>query len=126
MSTAYHSRMDTKTRLELHAKLFRGFADSSRLAILEELRARECCVSELVAATGLTQSNVSGHLACLRDCGLVTSRQEGRFVYYRLADPEVALILASADAVLALFAARIAACVYYGRDGRTPEEGGAP
>lgn len=109
-----------QARLELTAKLFRGFADASRLAILEALRDGEACVSALVAATGLTQSNVSGHLACLKDCGLVDSRQEGRFVYYRLADPDVALMLAGADAILAQLSSRIAACVNYGRDGKTP------
>ena len=113
---------DLQLKLELNAKLFRGFADPSRLSLLEALRDGEQCVSELIAATGLTQSNVSGHLTCLRDCGLVTSRQEGRFVYYRLADPEVALMLAGADAILSRLADRIAACVNYGRDGRMPDE----
>lgn len=108
-------------RHDLVAKLFRGFADPSRLAILETLREGECCVSDLVQATGLTQSNVSGHLACLRNCGLVSSRQEGRFVYYRLADAEVALMLAGAEAILADVSARVATCPNYGSDGRTPE-----
>lgn len=100
-------------RLELRAKLFRGFADASRLAILEALRGNERCVSELVTATGLSQSNVSGHLTCLKDCGLVVSRQAGRFVYYRLADPQVDAVLDSADIVLLRHADRIAACVNY-------------
>lgn len=99
--------------LELTAKLFRGFADPSRLSILMVLQAGERCVSDLIEATGLTQSNVSSHLSCLKDCGLVTSRQEGRFVYYRLADPEVALMLSSADTILSRLADRIAACVNY-------------
>lgn len=102
---------DPTLRLELTAKLFRGFADPSRLLLLAVLRQGECCVSELVERTGLTQSNVSSHLACLRDCGLVASRQQGRFVYYRLADDGVEAMLASADAVLARHANQIAACV---------------
>jgi DNA-binding transcriptional ArsR family regulator len=104
---------ELRAKLELSAKLFRGFADPSRLAILEALRAGERCVSELVEATGLTQSNVSGHLACLKDCGLVVSRQEGRFVYYRLADPQVDAMLAGADIILMRLADRIAACINY-------------
>ena len=113
-------------KLELSAKLFRGFADPSRLSILLALREVELCVSELIEATSLTQSNVSGHLTCLRDCGLVTSRQEGRFVYYRLADPEVALMLAGAEAILFRLADRIAACVHYATPtGRTPERDGS-
>lgn len=113
---------DLRMKLDLTAKLFRGFADPSRLAILEALRDGERCVSELVVATTLTQSNVSGHLTCLKDCGLVTSRQDGRFVYYHLADPEVTAMLGSAEAILSQLASRIAACVNFGRDGRTPPE----
>lgn len=114
MSTIQLQPSDLKTKLDLTAKLFRGFADPSRLAILLALREGERCVSELVVATGLTQSNVSGHLTCLKDCGLVVSRQEGRFVYYRLADPAVAHALDSAEEVLVRHAERIAACVNYG------------
>jgi DNA-binding transcriptional ArsR family regulator len=121
MMTTVSDDTDLRTKLDLTAKLFRGFADPSRLAILLALRDGERCVSDLVIATGLTQSNVSGHLTCLRDCGLVVSRQEGRFVHYRLADPAVAEVLDSAGAVLSRHAERIAACVNYEPDGRTPD-----
>jgi ArsR family transcriptional regulator, cadmium/lead-responsive transcriptional repressor len=113
MSTTHTRPEDLRTKLELSAKLFRGFADPSRLTILAALQEGERCVSELIEATGLTQSNVSGHLSCLKDCGLVTSRQEGRFVYYRLADPEVSLMLSRAETILSRLADRIAACVNY-------------
>ena len=92
-------------------------ADASRLAILAGLRDGERCVSDLVAATGLSQSNVSGHLTCLKDCGLVVSRRNGRFVYYRLADPQVDAVLSAADVVLMRHADRIAACVNYRASG---------
>lgn len=105
------SPTDTTLRLELTAKLFRGFADPSRLALLTRLNEGERCVSELVEQTGLTQSNVSSHLTCLRDCGLVASRQAGRHVFYRLADPAVTAMLATAGALLARHAGEIAACV---------------
>ena len=97
-------------RLALRAKFFRGLADSSRLALLQALRDGERTVSELVAATRLSQSNASGHLACLRECGLVESRQEWRHVYYRLAGPHVEQLLADADLVLEQVAERIEAC----------------
>ena len=102
--------------LALAAKLFRGLGDRSRLAILAGLRDGERCVSELVAETGLAQPNVSNHLACLRDCGLVLARQEGRYVRYRLGDPRVALLLATAAEVVALgeVARGVAACPRYG------------
>lgn len=119
MMTTTLGSADLKLKLDLTAKLFRGLADASRLALILALRDGEQCVSELIEATGLTQSNVSGHLTCLRDCGLVVSRPEGRFVYYRLSDPAVAEVLTSADTVLSLHAERIAACVNYEPRSRT-------
>lgn len=101
--------------LGLKAKLFRGLADPSRLAILESLRSGEKAVSDVVEATRLTQPNVSSHLACLRDCGLVVSRQEGRFVFYRLADSRVEEMLRQAEGILAGVADRVYACTRYGR-----------
>lgn len=82
------------------ARLFRGFADPSRLAILEALRGGAMTVTAIVGATGLTQSNVSNHLACLLDCGLATRTQHGRFNIYRLADDRVEALLAGADEFL--------------------------
>ena len=101
--------------LALKAKLFRGLADPSRLAILEALRAGERTVSDVVAATGLSQPNASNHLACLRDCGLVASRQDGRRVYYRLADDRVDDALRAAEGILAGVAERVYACTRYER-----------
>ena len=96
--------------LSLKAKLFRGLADPSRLAILETLRDGERTVSQLVLATGLSQPNTSAHLACLKDCGLVTSRQEGRFVYYDIADARMVDILRAVEDVLAEVAPQVSAC----------------
>jgi DNA-binding transcriptional ArsR family regulator len=99
--------------LSLKAKLFRGLADSSRLAILEALRDGEKTVSDLVAATGLSQPNASTHLACLKDCGLVESRQEGRYVFYRLGDARIEGVLRGAEEILAGVAERVYACTRY-------------
>jgi ArsR family transcriptional regulator, cadmium/lead-responsive transcriptional repressor len=96
--------------LTVRAKLFHGLADPSRLALLEALRTGEQTVSQLVAATGLSQSNASGHLACLRECGLVESRQEWRHVYYRLSSPAVDELLHQAGLVLNEVASKILAC----------------
>src|SRR5438034_7340946 len=90
--------------IQLQAKLFRGFSDPSRLSILYALREGPRTVGEVVAATSLSQSNVSNHLSCLRDCGLVTSKQEGRFVSYQLSDPRVDQLLGLADELLAVVA----------------------
>ncbi len=99
--------------LTLKAKLFRGFADPSRLAILEALRGGPLSVGEIVLATGLSQPNTSNHLACLHDCGLVAREQRGRYVYYRLSDERIAQLLATADQVLSDVATGIYQCTRY-------------
>src|SRR4051794_9814886 len=71
-------------KLSLKAKLFRGMADTTRLSILEALRNGEKTTSEIVKETAHNQSNVSNHLACLLDCGLVKNRREGKNIYYNL------------------------------------------
>jgi DNA-binding transcriptional ArsR family regulator len=100
--------------LEVKAKLFRGLADCSRLAILEALRDRSMTVTQIVTATGLGQSNVSNHLACLRDCGLVVSSQEGRHVHYKLSDKRVAKMLSLSEVLLADVARGVYQCTRYG------------
>jgi DNA-binding transcriptional ArsR family regulator len=101
------------SQVELSAKLFRGFSDSSRLLILQALRGGAMTVGEIVKETGLTQSNVSNHLSCLRDCGLVTSEQQGRFVYYALSDERVARFMQMADELLQDVARGVYECVRY-------------
>lgn len=109
------------TGLELKAKLFRGFSDTSRLFILDTLRDGPLTVTDIVEATRLSQSNVSNHLSCLRDCGLVASEQQGRFVHYRLSDDRVGLLLGLADELLADVAEDVYKCTRYKRDTR-PEQ----
>ena len=102
---------------QLQAKLFRGFSDRSRLAILEALRNGALPVGEIVRATGLTQPNVSNHLRCLSECGLVVGEQRGRFVHYRLGDEAVARMLRLADELLAGAAGqRVLLCLNYRED----------
>lgn len=90
----------TREALEAKAKLFRGFADPSRLAILEALREVPLSVGEIMEVTGLGQSNTSNHLRCVHDRGLVSREQRGRFVYYRLSDDRVHGLLATCDELL--------------------------
>ena len=99
--------------LALKAKLFRGFSDPSRLSILEALREEARSVSEIVEITGLSQSNASNHLSCLLDCGLVGREQQGRFAYYRLSDPRVGALLATADDILTDVARGVYVCPRY-------------
>jgi DNA-binding transcriptional ArsR family regulator len=104
----------------LRAKFFRGLADPSRLAIMETLRTAPQTVGKIVNATQLTQSNVSNHLACLLECGLVLRERQGRFMVYALADPRIERLLALTDEVMADVAANIRNCSRYGTiDGRS-------
>ncbi|MGQ9426558.1 metalloregulator ArsR/SmtB family transcription factor [Gilvimarinus sp. F26214L] len=65
---------------------FKCLADETRLAcMLLILESGEACVCELVSALDLSQPKVSRHLAQLRNCGLLTDRREGQWVYYSLA-----------------------------------------
>ena len=70
-------------------------------------------MGEIVETTGLTQSNVSNHLGCLRDCGLVAANQKGRFVYYELSDERVGRLLMLADELLADVAKGVYECIRY-------------
>lgn len=109
----------------LKAKLFRGLADPSRLAVLEALRDGPRCVSEIVAATGLSQPNASAHLACLGECGLVSRERRGKFVYYAIADKRVVKVLEEAEAILAAAGAHVFRCTRYEPrlPGRAPRTG---
>ena len=100
-------------RLKLKAKLFRGLGDSTRLEILEMLRKGEKTTSQIVEETGQSQSNVSNHLACLLDCGLVKNRRDGKNILYVLSDKKVSKILEEGDTILSDVADRIYACVNY-------------
>lgn len=110
-------------QFELQAKLFRGLSDHSRLAILETLRDGPLAVGQIVEKCGLSQSNTSNHLRCLSECGLVASEQKGRFVYYRLSDPQIEKLLRLADEFLAGAGQRIYACTNFdtGEAGRATQ-----
>ena len=100
--------------VQLAAKLFRGFADPMRLAILDQLDGGELRVTDLAQRLGGSQSNVSGHLQCLKECGLVADRPQGRQVFYRIARPEVVAVLRAATDLLACSGEAIALCLHYG------------
>ena len=109
------------TNLSVKARFFRGFSDPSRLKILESLRAGELTVGAIVEKTALSQSNVSNHLSCLRDCGLVAAEQRGKFVAYSLSDPRVSELLILAETLLADVARGVYECTRYSVEERTNE-----
>lgn len=104
------------TNLSPAVCLFRSLADPARLAILQHLAVGERRVVDLTAHLGLAQSTVSGHLSCLRDCGLVVARAEGRASLYSLARPELLDLLASAEKLLTATGDAVTLCPRFGTD----------
>jgi ArsR family transcriptional regulator, lead/cadmium/zinc/bismuth-responsive transcriptional repressor len=84
--------------LERTAQLFRAMGDAQRLCLLELLKDRERCVTEIVAAVRDKFSTVSQRLRILRAEGLVRRRRAGNHIYYSLADRHVAELIHNARA----------------------------
>jgi ArsR family transcriptional regulator, cadmium/lead-responsive transcriptional repressor len=104
------------------AALFRSLADPTRLAICRRLADGEARVVDLTRQLHLPQSTVSTHLACLRDCGLITGRPHGRQVFYALTHPELLDLLAAAEALLDATGHAVALCPRYGVAAARPQE----
>ncbi len=77
--------------------VLRALADQTRLRILGLLMAGETCVCDIHASLRVPQPTASRHLAYLRRAGLVDTRREGLWVYYRLASPADALLRSLLD-----------------------------
>ena len=104
----------TTSALDAAVALFHSLSDATRLAIVRRLAGGESRVADLVSELGLAQSTVSAHMACLRDCGLVVGRPQGRQVFYSLVRPELLDLLASAETLLAVTGNAVALCPVYG------------
>ncbi len=97
----------------LAARFFRVLGDPTRvraLHLLLDAPTGEYSVGELVEALGAPQSRVSTHLGCLRWCGLVQTRREGKQVYYRIADSRVRDILTLGTALAGDNMAGVSTC----------------
>lgn len=103
--------------------LFRSLGDATRLAIVQTLAGGEQRVVDLVSRLGLAQSTVSAHLNCLRDCGLVAGRPQGRQMFYALTHPELMDLFGAAEALLALTGDEVLLCPIYGSAGAGAEPG---
>ena len=102
---------DAPTRTDLLAKYFRALGDPTRLRILRMLAdAGELPVGELVNRLELPQATVSTHLGCLRWCGFVATRRDGRSVIYEIADPRVGELVALAESLFEHNAEHVACC----------------
>jgi len=96
--------------------LFHSLADPTRLRVVRRLMGGEARVRDLVDELGLAQSTISEHVACLRDCGLVEGRVEGRQVFYALSRPELMDILEAAEMLLDATGHKVDLCSVYGSD----------
>ena len=113
ITTRRRSGPSSRESVAVAAKLFRGFGDPMRLAILRTLAEGERRVVDIVAEVGTSQPNVSGHLACLKDCGLVADRPVARQVFYRIAVPQVLDVLREAEQLLATVGHAVELCPRY-------------
>ncbi|BBY98282.1 putative transcriptional regulator, ArsR family protein [Mycolicibacterium fallax] len=100
--------------LDAAVALFHGLSDPTRLAITRRLAHGEARVVDLTRQLGLPQSTISSHLACLRDCGLVVGRAQGRQMFYSLTRPELMDLFAAAETLLAATGNAVALCPNYG------------
>ena len=65
-------------------QLFKVLAEPIRMELVQCLGAGERCVCDLTSDLGLAQSKLSFHLKAMKDAGLISARQQGRWTYYRL------------------------------------------
>ena len=106
---------EAQASLAAAACLFHGFSDRARLVILQHLLLGEHKVVELTEHLGLAQSTVSKHLACLKDCGLVESRPQGRASVFSVVHPEATTaLLAAAEQLLDLTGFAVTLCPNHG------------
>lgn len=99
-----------QTMLDVKAKFIRGFSDKTRLQILECISEKEKTVSQIVEEIRGNQSNISQHLACLKGCGIIVGRQEGKYMYYSLRSAQVKELLTVMDKVFNQVDEEVAAC----------------
>jgi DNA-binding transcriptional ArsR family regulator len=89
-----NNKIDTKV------KLVHGFSNKTRLQILECIKDQEKTVSQIVKEINGSQSNISQHLACLKGCGIIVGRNEGKYCFYSLRNQHIRDLLTMFDIVL--------------------------
>jgi ArsR family transcriptional regulator len=76
-------------------KFLKCIGDNNRRRILNSLEKKEKCVTDIITSTGMEQTLVSFHLKALRNCGLVTTRRDGKKILYKISNPGILKILNS-------------------------------
>lgn len=103
---------------EVLGAFFQGLSDPTRVRILELLAERSLTVTELVDRLSIAQGRVSSHLSCLRWCGYVEARAEGRYNRYRLVDERVREILRLGEGIIRDNATRLSSCLVLSTEGQ--------
>ncbi|MDF9759662.1 DNA-binding transcriptional ArsR family regulator [Peribacillus simplex] len=88
------------TDIDMKVKLIHGFSNKTRIQILESIKIHEKTVSQIVDEIKGNQSNISQHLACLKGCGIIVGRNEGKFCFYSLRNQHIRDLLSMFDVVL--------------------------
>lgn len=86
--------------VDMKVKLIHGFSNKTRIQILECIKNQEKTVSQIIEEINGNQSNISQHLACLKGCGIIVGRNEGKYVYYSLRNQQIRDLLTMFDVVL--------------------------
>jgi len=86
--------------LNMKVKLIHGFSNKTRIQILESIKNQEKTVSQIIEEINGNQSNISQHLACLKGCGIIVGRNEGKYCYYSLRNNQIRDLLKMFDVVL--------------------------
>jgi len=81
--------MEKKRFYRIHSEVCKTLAHPKRQEILDNLRLQKMTVNEMVKKTGISQANLSQHLAILRAKGIVTTERKGIHVYYALANDKI-------------------------------------
>ena len=91
-------------------KFLRSVAEKTRLSILMALREGEKTVNDITVLIGGTQSNISQHLACLKSCGVISRRQEGKYCYYSISGTSMLEFLDMLDVLMGEIGRDVACC----------------
>lgn len=94
-----HSLLANEDDLERASRSIKAMSHPLRLKILCTLSQGECSVQEIVDRVGTSQSNISQHLAILRDKGIIGARKDANRVYYRVADGRTLRLIAMVSEV---------------------------
>ena len=97
--TSLFDLMPDDTEIDATQAIFKALSNEYRIRILEALRDGELCACEIQVVLDAPQSTVASHLRELKDAGLVNTRRQGKWTYYRIGDTAVLQLLDIADAL---------------------------